>query len=128
MLKVLIVDDSIFARELAREALAGSGFQVVVAENGAVALERLDEDVVCVLCDINMPVMDGLEFLEALGDLPAPVPPVLVVSTESELGKIQRARELGALGWMLKPIDQALLLRTVDKLAERRRGNARCGS
>lgn len=128
MLKVLIVDDSIFARELAREALTGSGLQVVVAENGAVALERLDEDVVCVLCDINMPVMDGLEFLEALGDLPGPVPPVLVITTESELGKIQRARALGALGWMLKPLDQALLLRTVHKLVERHRGSARCGS
>lgn len=125
MLKVLVVDDSILARELAREALADTEFEIVEARNGAEALERLCAEVVCVLCDINMPVMDGLEFLEALRDRPNR-PPVLVVSTESEVDLVQRARELGAVGWMVKPLQKALLEPTVRKLVDRYRGAERC--
>lgn len=80
-----------------------------------------DEAIVCILCDVNMPVMSGVEFLEALAAEQRDVAPVLMVTTESESDLVRRARELGAVGWMVKPVKLPMLVYTVEKIIERSR-------
>ncbi len=126
--RVLVVDDSLMVRTQAKRALEGAGFEVVEAANGLEALERLTDDIACVLCDVNMPTMNGVEFLEAASARGEPMPPVLMVTTESEANLIRRARALGALGWMLKPYKPDSLVATVKKLAARGRTVPRCAS
>lgn len=126
--RVLVVDDSMMVRAQARRVLAGAGFEVVEAANGLEALELLTSDIACVLCDVNMPLMNGVEFLEAAAGSGRALPPVLMVTTESEAHLIRRARALGALGWMLKPYKPDSLIATVRKLAERGRAVPRCAS
>ncbi len=126
--KVLVVDDAAMARCMSREALVAAGFDVIEAENGKAALPLVDASVACILCDINMPVMNGLEFLEALAERGVPHAPVLIVSTESEVGLVQRARKLGALGWILKPFKEESLQLAVKKVACRPERDSQCAS
>ena len=126
--KILVVDDSMTARRFVVAALAPTGFEVVEAANGLEALEVLDDDIACVLCDVNMPSMNGVEFLEALQGQDRVLPPVLMVTTESEADLVRRARGLGAVGWMLKPFKAEMLVATVRKLVERSRARSKCAS
>ncbi len=126
--RILVVDDSLMVRAQAKRALEEAGFEVVEAANGLEALQRLTDDIACVLCDVNMPTMNGVEFLEAASASGQPLPPILMVTTESEANLIRRARALGAVGWMLKPYKPESLVATVRKLSERGRTVPRCAS
>ena len=62
--KVLVIDDEENMRLVMRRILAAEGYEVVEAENGKAALDFLDRDVTdLIVCDVRMPVMDGLTFL-----------------------------------------------------------------
>jgi two-component system chemotaxis response regulator CheY len=112
--KVLIVDDSLLVRAQVVRALTGAGFAVVEANDGVDGLAKLsaNPDVGLVVCDVNMPRMSGLELLERT---PAGLA-VLMLTTEGHSELIQRARALGAKGWITKPFDADLLVATVRKL------------
>ena len=106
----LIVDDSATMRQLIGFAVRRlPGLDLVEAENGVEALRLLGErsfDVI--LLDINMPVMSGFTFLEALqsrGD----TPPVIVITTEEAQDDIDRALELGAAAYVTKPVTGPIL-------------------
>lgn len=83
-MKILIVDDNPMNRQIAREMLAMAGVETVEAEDGAQALARLDaSDFDCVLMDLRMPAMDGLEAtvrMRARTDSRAEVPIVMVTA------------------------------------------------
>ena len=105
---ILIVDDSPAMCSFVRRVLNVSGFAVeecLQAGNGKEALDVLRrERVDAVLTDINMPVMDGEEFLRCLEeDDSLRSIPVLVVSTDRTDGRIQRMLALGAKGYVTKP-------------------------
>jgi two-component system, chemotaxis family, chemotaxis protein CheY len=105
---VLIVDDSPAMRSFVRRVLDLSGLTVgrcLEAGNGKEALDLLREEWVdVVLTDINMPVMDGEEFVRRLEEDDALRSiPVLVVSTDRTDGRIQRMLALGAKGYVTKP-------------------------
>lgn len=107
-LNVLVVDDSTVIRKMLKRVLAESGLpldKVYEAGDGRQALGALETDTVhLVLCDVNMPVMDGLEFLEAVRGNPAwRSLPVLMVTTEGGQASVLRAAELGAKGYIRKP-------------------------
>jgi two-component system chemotaxis response regulator CheY len=115
MSKVLIVDDSIMVRRQVGMALTGAGFHIVEACDGADALEKLaaNADVGLVVCDVNMPRMNGLEFLEKVrAGLP-----VMMLTTDGQPELIRRAKELGAKGWLVKPFKPDLLVAAARKLA-----------
>jgi len=117
--KVLVVDDSGMVRQQVRRALSAAGFTVVEAENGAEALSQLTEhpDVGMVITDVNMPTMTGLEFLERVHEERAEhMPPVVLLTTEGQRQLIERARALGAKGWVVKPFKADLLVAAVRKL------------
>ena len=102
-MKVLIVDDAPTVRSLVKTTLQAMGIAVVGASNGKEALDVVKrEDFALIISDINMPVMDGLDFLKAFRSFNRRTP-FLVLTTESDPGKKEIAKKLGATGWIVKP-------------------------
>ena len=117
--KILVVEDSALMRQLYRAVLASEGAEIVYAENGAEALDCAAQhpDVELFIVDINMPQMDGLEFLRRLrGELGMSAAPALVVSTEAEEEDHRAAIEAGASGYLKKPWTPPDLLAAVRAL------------
>jgi two-component system chemotaxis response regulator CheY len=107
-LKVLIVDDSAVMRKIVERALRQGGLdlgEVLEAGNGAEALLAVRKGGLdLILSDINMPVMDGLEFLRNLAaeDLAKGVP-VVMITTEGSESRVVEALSAGARGYLRKP-------------------------
>lgn len=107
-IRALIVDDSSVMRKIVARSLRRAGInvsQVVEAENGAEALGALrDNKVDLILCDINMPVMDGLEFVKQLAGVEnAKGVPVVMITTEGSEAHVAQAISAGARGYIRKP-------------------------
>ena len=107
-LKVLIVDDSSVMRKIVERALRQAGLElteVVEASNGAEALAQAEKGGLdMILSDINMPVMDGLEFLKSLaGVAAAKGVPVIMITTEGSEARVVEALSAGAKGYLRKP-------------------------
>jgi two-component system chemotaxis response regulator CheY len=115
---VLIVDDSASMRQIVRLTLQNAGFAIVEASNGAEGLERLHaHQVQAVISDVNMPVMDGINFVKAIRLLSAYRSiPVLMMTTASDAERRQAGRAAGATGWIVKPFNPAQLLQTLEKV------------
>jgi two-component system chemotaxis response regulator CheY len=107
-IRALIVDDSSVMRKIVERSLRQAGLdlsQVSEASNGAEALAVLAETQVdLILCDINMPVMDGLEFIKQLpGVANAKAVPVVMITTEGSESHVVQALSCGARGYIRKP-------------------------
>ena len=104
MATVLVIDDVPVFRDVVQHALAAAGHVVLTATNGAEGLKRLESDKVdLVLLDLAMPEMDGVSFLRRLReDKRFDALPVLVVTALSESSQVREARQMGALGPLLK--------------------------
>jgi two-component system chemotaxis response regulator CheY len=107
-IRALIVDDSSVMRKIVERSLAQAGIemsQVFQAGNGAEALAVLKENRVdLILCDINMPVMDGLEFIKQLSGVEnAKNVPVVMITTEGSEAQVVQALSRGASGYIRKP-------------------------
>ncbi len=107
-IRALIVDDSSVMRKIVERSLAQAGIemsQVFQAGNGAEALAVLSANRVdLILCDINMPVMDGLEFIKQLpGVENAKSVPVVMITTEGSEAQVVQALSSGASGYIRKP-------------------------
>lgn len=107
-MRVLIVDDSSVMRKIVERSLRQAGFdtaEVLEAGNGAeglavVSQEKLD----LILCDINMPIMNGLDFVKKLSTVPnAKGVPVVMITTEASEGHVVQAISAGARGYIRKP-------------------------
>ncbi|MCF8085419.1 MAG: response regulator [Desulfohalobiaceae bacterium] len=114
---VLIVDDSKTMRKIITKTLRQTGYEVdsiTEAEDGQQGLDHLQKEKPdLILCDINMPNMDGIEFLKQLSsDGSLKNIPVLMITTEGGSDDVvQQVRDLGAAGSLGKPF-------TADKLQE----------
>jgi two-component system chemotaxis response regulator CheY len=107
-IRALIVDDSSVMRKIVERSLRQAGLElekVVEAGNGAEALAALGQGPVdLILCDINMPVMDGLEFVRALSTVEnAKGVPVVMITTEGSETHVVQALSAGARGYIRKP-------------------------
>jgi len=107
-MRVLIVDDSSVMRKIVERSLRQAGISlghVLEAGNGAEALAALNQGTVdLILCDINMPIMDGLEFVKQLpGVENAKGVPVVMITTEGSEGHVVQALSAGARGYIRKP-------------------------
>lgn len=105
---MLIVDDSSVMRKIVERSLRQAGINVasvLEAGNGAEALGVLNNGKVdLILCDINMPVMDGLEFIQQLGGVQnAKGVPVVMITTEGSEAHVVQALSAGARGYIRKP-------------------------
>lgn len=116
--KILIVDDSASLRTVVKMALVGAGHSVMEAGDGKAALDLLDgRPVDMAICDINMPVMNGIEFVKAVKDRPAyKFMPILMLTTESSDKQKEAGKAAGAKAWMTKPFAPTQLVTAVQKL------------
>jgi two-component system chemotaxis response regulator CheY len=116
---ILTVDDSRTMREMLLLALSDAGFSVVQAEDGVHGLEVLEKsnpDVI--VTDINMPRMDGFGFIEGVRRHERHrAVPILVLTTESDGEKKDRARRAGATGWIVKPFNPVKLVDAIRRVA-----------
>jgi two-component system chemotaxis response regulator CheY len=118
MKTALIVDDSSSVRQMVGYTLRQAGFEVLEGRDGANALETLgDKRVDLVITDLNMPAMDGIEFIRRLrAKSNGRYTPVLMLTTESQMSKKQEGRAAGATGWIVKPFHPEKLLEVVAKV------------
>ena len=107
----LIVDDSKVIRMVARKIMEELDFETEEAVDGKEALDACIRKIPdAVLLDWNMPVMDGLEFLQELRKLPGGDKPVVVFcTTENDVEHIQKAIEAGADEYIMKPFDSEII-------------------
>ncbi|RJQ45439.1 MAG: response regulator [Nitrospiraceae bacterium] len=110
---IMIVDDCQTTRKLLGHYLKSRGYNVVFAENGLDALEKLvSEKVNLIMTDLNMPYMDGMELIKALKTDPSlSAIPILMVTTENDASEKEKAMHFGADGYLVKPV-------TGDAIAE----------
>ena len=118
---ILTVDDSRTMRDMLAMALGGAGFTVVQAvdgEDGLAVLETHAAEVDVIITDINMPKLDGFGFMEAVrkNERHRAIP-ILVLTTESDDAKKQRARAAGATGWIVKPFNPDKLIDAIRRVA-----------
>jgi len=121
--RILIVDDSPLLRATARRAVlqAGASPELVrEAQNGKEALELLAEEPAdVVLLDINMPVMDGFQFVEERAKIPAlAATKVALVTTEGNRKRLDRMSQLGVEHYLRKPFEPEELRSLVKALFE----------
>jgi two-component system chemotaxis response regulator CheY len=115
--KILIADDSMLIRRQVVAALSGAGFTVVEAVDGEDALGKLTADTGLVVCDLNMPKMNGMELLEKMHADPVfSTIPFVMLTTEARPGMFERAKAFGAKAWLIKPFKAELLLAAINKL------------
>lgn len=117
--KLLVVDDSSLIHQMYRLVMSRYNCSIVDAMNGQEALDILAQhkDVDLILLDINMPVMNGLQFLEkasAMGIVSRI--PVIVISTEGKEEDTIRGLKLGARGYLKKPFHPSELHDLIDKI------------
>jgi two-component system chemotaxis response regulator CheY len=107
----LVVDDSSVIRKVAKRILEGLDFGIYEAEDGAQALEVCRHHLPdAILLDLNMPVMDGYEFLRHLRRMPGgEAPKVVFCTTENDVSHIARALHAGADDYLMKPFDRDIV-------------------
>jgi two-component system chemotaxis response regulator CheY len=118
--RILVADDSMMVRRQVTSALVDAGYAVIETADGADAHRKLTPDLALVICDLNMPKMNGMELLERIhADPTLAVVPFVMLTTEARPKIVDRARALGAKAWLIKPFKADVFLTVVDKLARR---------
>ncbi|WP_373018673.1 response regulator [Thiomicrorhabdus sp.] len=117
MKKLLYVDDAKSMRRLVELVLDGH-YEITLAEDGLQGIEALNHhqfDII--ISDINMPNMNGFDFLKTIRTLPLyQITPILMMTTEADDEMKQLGKRLGATGWITKPFDPAKLIQVIEKL------------
>ncbi|MGR8949101.1 MAG: PAS domain-containing protein, partial [Gammaproteobacteria bacterium] len=116
-LRVLVVDDNQTNRQILEKMLENWQMSPTVAENGYIGLDKFREKLTdeapfdIVISDVNMPKMDGFDFVDALNKAaPSAQPPVILLSSSRRSGDAERSRQLGIKANLLKPAKQSQIL------------------
>lgn len=116
--KILVIDNNEYSLLLISDFINFHNFQVITSQNSSnglylAATEKPD----LIICDINMPELDGFEVLRQLRQNPAVSNiPVLFLSFEADIASRQRALQLGANGYLTKPVNLNELLSAIASL------------
>jgi two-component system chemotaxis response regulator CheY len=115
--KILIVDDSPVIIMSLKQTLEMASYEVLAASDGAEALAAIKGGIKpdLIITDLNMPHMNGLDFIKNVRPLMRFVP-ILILTTESEAAKREEAKKLGATGWIVKPAQGPDLLAVVKQV------------
>lgn len=114
---ILVVDDSRSIREAVAGFLASAGYAVLMADNGVAGMAFLDgRKIHLVVCDVEMPEMDGIEFVSKMKQMAAyRITPVIMLTTVwTDERKIQ-GKNAGAKAWFVKPFDPEKMLAAVTR-------------
>lgn len=116
--RVMVIDDSASLRQVVAIALNKAGYEVIEAEHGRDALGKLDGNRVhLAICDVNMPVMDGITFVREARKRPETrFLPIIMLTTESRESRKQEGQMAGAKAWVVKPFRPDQILNAVSKL------------
>jgi two-component system chemotaxis response regulator CheY len=116
---IMIVDDSASMRGLISMTLKNNGYEVIEACDGKEAVKRLSSagKVDLIITDLNMPNMDGIQFIKTVkGDSKHRFIPVVMLTTESQDTKKEEGRLAGAKAWIVKPFKPEVLVGVVKKI------------
>ena len=122
MAKILVVDDADSQRAPLKMELEKAGYQVVEACDGADGLSKLaqNSDVSLIICDVNMPVMDGLTMCSKIAEIPTlNGVPIFMLTTEASLELKQTAKKYGVRAWITKPFDAKKLIEAAGKVIKK---------
>ena len=117
--KVLVVDDSALIQQMYKMVLMRYRCTIVTAQNGRIGLDKLAQhpDVDLVLLDINMPIMDGFEFITKVKAIDEYKNiPIIISSTEGKEEDTRRGLSLGASGYVTKPVQPSDLHALIEAL------------
>ena len=125
--KILIVDDEPDLVQTLQDRLEMNGYDIVTANNGKEGLEKaVQEKPNIVLLDVIMPVMDGLEMLEALRKNPETKNcSVIMLTARSQRQDIVRAKVCGIQDYVVKPFDLSELIEKIENIVEQHKAVAR---
>ena len=117
--RILTIDDSKTMRDMLMLTLSSNGFEVLQAVDGLDGIDVLGRETVdVVITDINMPKLDGYGVIQHMRERPEYDDlPILVLTTESDQDKKERARKLGATGFIIKPFNPTGLVDVLRKVA-----------
>ena len=121
MSKILVVDDSETLRSQLKKDLEQAGHTVMEAYDGVNGLEiiQANKDTNLILCDVNMPRMDGLTMCEKVREIPELLKtPIFMLTTESNPEMKTRGKAAGVIAWITKPYVAAKLLVAIDKITK----------
>jgi two-component system chemotaxis response regulator CheY len=115
---ILVAEDSESIRQLVTFTLRGAGYDVIEANDGKEALEKIDERTAdLVVTDFNMPNMGGVELTKHLRGLEAyQFTPIIMLTTESQKEKVIEGKEAGISGWIIKPFAPEKLIEVIKRL------------
>jgi two-component system, chemotaxis family, chemotaxis protein CheY len=115
---ILTIDDSASIRQMVAMTLTAAGLEVIEAGDGAEGYAKATSNTVhAVLTDLNMPVLNGIEFIRKYRQHPASKGvPIILLTTESDDELKRQAKEAGATGWIVKPFKQDQLLAIIKKV------------
>ena len=117
MQTIPVVEDSATMRQSLQNTLEMSGYAVVLAPEGQTALARLQSGLRpdLIITDINMPRMDGISFIAEARKL-LRFTPILALATRDQQAKRDQAKNIGATGWLIKPVGGSELIRLIKPL------------
>ena len=115
---ILTIDDSASIRQMVAMTLKSAGHTVLEAGNGAEGYDQATGNTVhAVITDLNMPVMNGIEFIRKYRQHPSSKGvPIILLTTESDETLKAEAKAAGATGWIVKPFKQDQLLAVIKKV------------
>jgi two-component system chemotaxis response regulator CheY len=115
---IMAIDDSASIRQVVSITLKKAGYEVIEASDGKDALNKLSgQKVHLMICDVNMPNMDGITFLKTVRQDPSyKFTPIIMLTTESQEAKKQEGRAAGAKAWVVKPFKPEQMLAAIEKL------------
>lgn len=118
MKTVMVVDDSRAVRESLKYFLNEEGYSVLEGQDGQEGLDLLkDNKADLIMTDVNMPVMDGLTMISKVRETDKhKFTPILVLTTESQQSVMDKGREIGATGWIVKPFDNEKVSKVLKKV------------
>ncbi len=114
---IFVIDDSSVILMSIKQILEMGGFNVETAKDGQEAFNKLKTGFKpdLIITDINMPIMNGIEFIKNARTL-LRFTPILVLTTESQAAKRDEAKKLGATGWLVKPVGGPDLLKVLKQV------------
>ena len=120
MAKILIIDDERFIRSSLREILEYEKYEVIEAQDGAEGLQKIkDEEVDLVLCDVKMPILDGMDVLDQVRQMDRS-PQFIMISAHGTIETAVEATKKGAFDFISKPPDLNRLLLTVRNALDKK--------